>query len=557
MRVAIIGTGPSGIAAASILAERQIPADLFDGGESPEPSAQKLAHDIATGLKQGQCPDRSQMNTLRFGSERHGLGHLLSEAAATVLHKSIESRQLAKKIFGSDFTFRGTEQGIPLSGAWMPRSLAPGGLSNVWGAACYPLRQDDYDDWPFAESDLSPWYGRAQQLAGVSGEADGLVTSYPIYAPLAPAGGDCAFDPGSPLEATLRQWQDKQAALRQQGIAGGRPRLAVNPPGHSDKACLRCGLCLFGCPVDAIWHADKTLSASPGLPGTNHLPGVFVRRLRRNSDGMWLVTGKPGASEQTRGPYAAVILAAGALSSLRIAVDSLELAHHRCSIVENDTFVIPFRMRSAAGTAATPVSFALSQAALALDPGTAGKRAAHLQLYRITEPLLGAIGKTMVMLPGQLGTAILNRLHRYLIGLFYLHSDDSRHIQAEVTTGSDGISQITVTVSESETGAQPERAMSVLKAARDLTGLTPITPLVRHGPAGFSGHIGGTLPMKAHPALLQTHRNGLIEGLPAVYAMDMAVFPTMPAQNPTLTSMANAMRCAAMLADDLLGSASP
>lgn len=52
------------------------------------------------------------------------------------------------------------------------------------------------------------------------------------------------------------------------------------------------------------------------------------------------------------------------------------------------------------------------------------------------------------------------------------------------------------------------------------------------------------MPMATNPSVLQCTKNGEVNGLPGVYAIDMSVFPAMPAQNPTLTTMANAMRCA-------------
>ena len=76
------------------------------------------------------------------------------------------------------------------------------------------------------------------------------------------------------------------------------------------------------------------------------------------------------------------------------------------------------------------------------------------------------------------------------------------------------------------------RAFGFVPLARNSTGL------------GFSGHLCGTLPMRREPGLLESHTDGRLEGTRALYAVDAASFPMLPAQNPTYTAMANAHRIA-------------
>jgi Choline dehydrogenase and related flavoproteins len=548
MRVAIIGSGPSGIAAAAVFAEQGIPVDLFDGGEALEPPARNTAELIAEKLRQESCLQRSDMSALRFGPAQRSFGRLLYNAVTAAFIKQLPARQLEKNIFGSNFAFRSTEHGIPLHGAWMPRSLATGGLSNVWGAACYPLRHDDYIDWPLTEAELAPWYAKAQTLAGVCAAADQLEDAYPIYPAAAKLGNHATFDPGSPVESLLSQWKIKSGELRTHGLTGGRPRLAVMPPSETGAGCRRCGLCLFGCPLDAIWHADKAIPALSARSRLTHRPGAFVRHLKRDDRGLWLVTGAPDAPVTEQGPYDKVLLAAGPLSSLRIAVDSLGLTQHRCRLVENDTYVLPFRLTAPLTTSDTgPVQFALSQAVLAVEPGVLGRRPAHLQFYRITEPILGAIGQLLATLPANLGATVFRLLRYHLMALVYLHSDDSRRIEVQID-GKDGpLSRLRINATEHDHRPELRQFGSLLAAAQHATGLKPLTALARIGPPGFSGHIGGTMPLSTTPTLLQCQVDGQLEGLPNVYVVDMSVFPAMPAQNPTLTSMANAMRCAATI----------
>ncbi len=543
MRAAVIGSGPSGVAAAKVMAKSGATVDIVDGGFHRGAAENTLAAEIVAELRQGGHLTATQMKALRFGENHGNSWRLLRDSVQSVVLKRLNPRQLEKRILGSDFTFRDIADGIPLEGLWMPRSLAIGGLSNSWGAACYPLRTDDYRDWPLAETELALWYRRAQELAGVAGEPDGLAAAYPLYGPIDDATGTAAFDPDSPCEALLSRWHRDGDKLAHSGISAGRSRLAVSPPSiHS--GCIRCALCLFGCPVDAIWHSDKALPQIINALGVRHIPNTFVRRIRRDSDCLWLVTGHPGATENEHGPYDAVFLAAGAISSLRIAVDSLGVTQHSCRIVENDTFAVPFKIKARPHQPkASPPAFALSQAAIAVDSGIVGRRPSHLQLYRITESILGPPGRLLATLMPRIGQSFINRLQSHLMGLFYLHSDDSRSITVEISGLKNGISRLRVCGSEGSAETQ-RRVADWLQSVSALTGLSPIVSLIRYAPPGFSGHIGGTMPMATNPSVLQCTKNGEVNGLPGVYAIDMSVFPAMPAQNPTLTTMANAMRCA-------------
>ena len=62
-----------------------------------------------------------------------------------------------KKVFGSEYVFRDINAYLPLAAGSppIPRSLARGGLSNVWGAACYPFGRYDLEDWPISTEDMA------------------------------------------------------------------------------------------------------------------------------------------------------------------------------------------------------------------------------------------------------------------------------------------------------------------------------------------------------------------------------------------------------------------
>src|SRR5215469_15516344 len=89
-----------------------------------------------------------------------------------------------KKLFGSDFPYRESVEKIPWRGpdvAVCP-SLGFGGLSNVWGAAMLPLRDEDIPDWPIKNADLAEHYRAVTEITGFAGRRDGLEDVLPLYA---------------------------------------------------------------------------------------------------------------------------------------------------------------------------------------------------------------------------------------------------------------------------------------------------------------------------------------------------------------------------------------
>ena len=61
---------------------------------------------------------------------------------------------------------------------------------------------------------------------------------------------------------------------------------------------------------------------------------------------------------------------------------------------------------------------------------------------------------------------------------------------------------------------------------------------------GTSVHFGGTARMHARPELGVVDAHSRVHGAGNVYVGDMSVFTTGPEKNPTLTSMALAIRAA-------------
>jgi choline dehydrogenase-like flavoprotein len=471
--------------------------------------------------------------------------------ALAALRGELPADLLRKRVFGSDFVFAGVERAIPLEGPWLPRSLARGGLANVWGAGCYPLRAEDYADWPVEPDHLHRWFSPAMRLLHVSGSHDGLSRVYDATEAMTDLPVGDGPDPGSPFETLLGDWRHSEEALARSGLHAGRARLAVRPRSSGDPgACEACGQCLEGCPVEAIWNGRGALDnlVSRGL---QHLSGTLVRQWRAERDKLWLDCGEPEAPATRLGPYDALFLAAGPLSTFRIAAQSVpDAGAVSARLAENDVIVLPFVFRQ--GITHAERRFTLSEAVVAIDPAGALERPAHLQLYRPGGATLGPLSTILERLPSSFSALLLRGIKHLAIGMLYLHGAQSRSMRLRLLPGDAPITPIEVT--SKGTGMSIEAARTAIRrlsAARRLLALSPIALAQRRGGPGFSAHLGGALPMRHRPDRLECHPDGRLAGATGsapVFVVDLSAFPEMPAQNPTLTGVANAMRIAAQYA---------
>lgn len=541
VKVAVVGSGPTGVAATAALLAQGAAVDVFDVGHEPEPAAQELARTLRGGDLRPETLKRLQQSGPK---SQQGIG----AAFKLLMARRAPASMVAKTRLGSGFTFRDVEQGIPLVGETaIPRSLARGGLSNVWGSACYALRPEDYRRWPVPEATMRPHFEATAALLDLEESDDDLRAVYPVYS-----------TPRTDLRtisqtsaSMLARWQQHAQTLHALGVHFGRARTAVRFHGDVDAehasdhdhdagrvGCQRCGLCLWGCPWDAIYRSTRTWARLEGTAGLRYRAGHLVQRIDETATGSFV------CSHERNGPYDAVFLAAGPLSSLRIAVDSLRAYDHRAPVLDNDMYLSPSLRGPLGGARGDGGAFALSESVLSLDGATVGGQSMHIQLYAYGEFLSRGIRTRLDGLPAALVNAPAALMEQFIVAFVYMHSDDSVIASATIHPG-DGGSRIHLDAAPNPNSLPMlRRTLGLIRRHPRAFGFMPLPMATLSTNLGFSGHICGTMPMRATPKRLECHVDGRIEGSTALYAVDSANFPMLPSQNLTYSAMANAHRIA-------------
>ncbi|HET7420278.1 MAG TPA: GMC oxidoreductase [Candidatus Dormibacteraeota bacterium] len=500
----VVGSGPAGVACAHALLQRGAKVTMLDAGLDLE-SDRKAA---VAGLR-STAPAQWSQQSLRF------------------LHDgvSVEAGGIPLKMaYGSSFPYR---EPVPLpiagDGTEGRPSYARGGLSNVWGASMMPFRTEDMTGWPITAADLEPHYRAVLELVPHSARKDLLADSFPLY-------GDSAgaVDGSAQAEALLHDLASAPTAMQ-----FGASRLAVDP------RCVRCGLCLYGCPYGYIYSSADTLDALRAHPGFMYRSGVVVERVSEAASHVEL----SGVTVDGETPFSMSVerafLACGVFSTARIVLASVDAIGETVRAVDNCYFLLPLLRYRRQKDVKREALHTLAQVFLELRDEAIGPHTVHLQVYTYNELYRTQIRNMVGPLAPLAEAAMLGRL---LLIQGYLHSDLSAGINLSLDPAG------TLTMS-ADPNPRTQPALAALRrrlwSERGALRALPVSRAMRVGKPGRGFHTGGTFPMRARPHRLETDVEGRPHGFSRLHLVDSSVFPSLPATTITLSVMANAHRIGA------------
>lgn len=500
----VVGSGPSGVAAASALLDAGRPVLMLDIGRELEPErCQSFRYFQNSGKTEaGEDPAR-------------------------------------KLIFGSAYPYlTDREAGLIQKGTKCLASGGKGGLSAVWGASVLPFPEDELADWPFPARDLHDHYKKAAALLGIAGAMDGLAERFPYYAP-----PSSPLNPSLQARAVLSRLDGNADALRANGISFGRARHAVRA-----AACQYDGTCLSGCERGAIWNAGLTVEALRERPGFEYRGGVRVLSLEERPDGVRLHVAREGASRTVFDGEKA-FLACGPLATARLVCGSFGAPAEGLPLLSQPYFVLPLILDRDVPGAPEEKLHTLAQIFLELDDKDVSKHLVHLQIYGHNEVIADRLADAARWAGPFAGAVERHFAPRLLAIQGYLHSDEGIPVTIEAE-GRGEDCRLTVTAGDaSATKAAVRRVAAKLARQSAGLGFNPLSFMLKVGKPGEGNHAGGTFPMKKTPAAWQTDSLGLLHGHERIHLVDSSVLPSIPATTFTYAVMANASRIASAAAD--------
>jgi choline dehydrogenase-like flavoprotein len=244
--------------------------------------------------------------------------------------------------------------------------------------------------------------------------------------------------------------------------------------------------------------------------------------------------------------FARVLIAAGAINSTRLVLESKRIYGQRVLLKSTQGFVMPMlRLRGA--PYAWPNANTLSAIFFEFKIPDVSDHWVHCQINAANELVMARFDFQPQR--GRLRDRLLVPVFKRLfIGLCNFHSTHAGGHWLTLREGASGSpSTLAIEPHPSDTFAETAR-----RGARRLfrlmtrVGLVPLLPFAkgdRRKPWGW--HFGGTLPMSSKPiGDLGTDLLGRPTGWTRIHVVDSSVFPSLPGTTVVLLAMANAKRIA-------------
>ncbi|SHT77878.1 Uncharacterised protein [Mycobacteroides abscessus subsp. abscessus] len=505
----IVGSGPA--AAAAILALADDPAQQITivdlGEELTGPAAAAVSRMSALPPPQWAATDRQ----LITAQPERVPGAALPE----------------KRSYGSNYPFvdRGQQVGIrmPHNGNHAAVSSAVGGFSTVWGAQIMPFSRSTFARWPFHWEAIEPHYRAVLNEVPLAAEEDDYAEYFPLlnaHAPLPPVAARTA--------SVLNRYHRHRQAIRDKGIVVGKARLAFQA-----DSCVRCGMCMTGCPYSLVYSASHTVSRFVREGRVKHITRVLVTRVEQARDGKPTIYGidnETGSSFRLDGDR--VYVGAGGLGSTRIALNSLDTPPVELDLQESVQFLVPFVSLRSTGDPRANQEFTLNQFNILVNTDNDAYTTSQVHCY----PYNPALAEELpAWLPDTLSGSVLGRV---TAGLGYLPSWESPQLKIDVLAQPNGaLPAVSVRTVSNE---QPPMLRSVLRRLAEIgpkLDLYPVLPMVQLAGPGKSYHFGSTFAHGRGSDLL-----GRVGDFRNVHLIDGSVLPSVPSTTFTLTVMANAHR---------------
>lgn len=514
----IVGSGAAATAAALALVQAGHRPIVLDVGHVDDRAAPRVQGNLYRYRAQHDSFD------LHIGADYRGLAGVLSDEPTVA---KLNAPAMA-------FVTRDAAALGPLSQQEFQaiQSFALGGLGNAWGAGLYRWINADLQDFPISLAELTRYFDILTDEIGISGADDDLTEFF---------GDPAGLQPPLELSHNARRvalaYRRRRRGLRARGIALGRPRLGVlTAPKEQRPACDYSNL-EFWQPQPFIYTPAVTLRRLIRAGQIDYRPGLLVQRWQETADGVTVYARQLASGAAVAVTGRRLLLAAGAINTARIALQSAGDAAARLPLLENPVVQIPLVLPASLGRRLDTHAFGLVQLNLVWE-SAAYQTILQGSLLELTAPLRAEFFGRFP-LAARANLALIRHLLPAML-MLQLYFPAWMQPSSRLGLLDDGRLRIE---------GQPfpvdlARLTPLLASLRGL-GLWTHPALIQQPVTGHAIHYAGTLPMRAAPGPYQCHPSGRLYGAERVYIADSASFSNLSAKNMSLGMMANAMRIAA------------
>jgi NAD-dependent dihydropyrimidine dehydrogenase PreA subunit len=462
--VAIIGAGPTGLAAAQAAVEAGCDVDIIDELNSP---IQEQTRKIKTKSSSGALAKKSKFNSKAMYEY---------------------SEELIQNVDSLD----------------LPISNTVGGLSSVWGA--------------------NVWFPKPSEIGiNISEEFRYLVAQTELTKDFKFMGSQKAADHfgidviGGVPQSHRTQMIEKNSFFGKDVPYLGSALLAVDT-----NSCIKCGLCLTGCPTNAIFSAENGWKELIASNKVNHINGLAITIESDRS----IIIKKSEITQKLSQNYDLIYIACGAIASASLLQRSSLIPPE---VFLNDTQVFYIPIISQRKHSEIENLFTLARLFFRSDPIENG---IHLSIYESSSDLkVRAKAKNPII-----SSFIPNFFwKRILAGIGFISPECSGRIRIVFQ---DGLSKVSAVENQGIRKVVKRILKSQVKEFRR-SGLIPILIGLTIPNVGASYHVGSLQSSKGERLLTSF---GGVKGSNHIYVVDSSALPKIPIGPITVAAMINARR---------------
>jgi len=439
------------------------------------------------------------------------------------------------------FVFRDVDKLTPIvsPGFTALETLALGGLGGVWGAVCFPFRDNELIKCALAPEEMHPHYSTIARRIGVAACTDDLQpVSGSLEAVLPPLEID------SNAEIILLRYRRQRKAFQRAGIFMGRPFMAVlTEPLNGRLAQPYHDMDFWSNTGGNVYRPDLTVRELQRYANFSYLRPYLCESFHEDHAGKVVVcvTSLEDSKKETF-VTRRLILAAGALGTARIVLRSLNKYDVPVPIMCNTHTYVPCVLFPSLGKQQKDRCHSLAQVTMIYDPTGDCEHLVQAQLYSYRSLLLFRLLKESPLSYRE-SLRIMRDLMPSVVIWVIQHEDyqspDKCCVLRRARDSEKDLLEISYKPSKEMLQRQQKHEKAMIRYMRKL-GCWPLK-LVRPG-HGSSVHYAGQFPITREDKPLTTEPSGRLRGTQSVYLADGATLAYLPAKGPTFTLMANADR---------------
>jgi len=509
VRVAVIGSGPSGAIAAKNLIDSGVTVHMLD---------------VGIGLKN---QDHIKQCAL-FPDEEKGL-------------------MPKKSLFGDYYPYaRGDYlRGHVTDNISFDTSHSRGGLSNVWGATVGLPYPKDLEEWPIDIEEFNNDISYVFDFIEVASSVDLIDSLYPYKY----IGKDFIYQ-GDQTQYILNRVNNNKEALLKRKIYVGKSKLAVKSNQSINNRCVLCYGCLSGCRSNSIFSSKSIIDDLIKNSHFKYRPNTLVKSFCENDNSIEIKYQDLENTQEYSASYDYLILAAGCFDTLKILNKSSYLPENKAQIKDSQKYYfLAFTLHPNKGSPPQTISLAH----LYIQTLDSYGNLVQGQLYPGGEILKQILVRKFGIFIGHILAVLLRPiLSRALIGMVYLNSNISGSIKIHFSD------EHNVTLdAKFNPQAHSEFLLTMRKYIKNFhyLGFFTIPFIFLKSKIGHSQHFGASLPMTfpEDPQEMSSDVFGRPLGLKKVFVVDSTVLPNIPASPTTSLIMGNAKRISDHLIKVIIG----